>query len=232
MACTLWWLGHSAFRLESPTGLRLYVDPWLENPDCPEAERSPAGVDAIALTHGHHDHVGQALELWGRFRPQIVAPYDLRAWLEGRGLPRNKALAPNKGGTVTVGDLSISITDARHSSGTPDGGYGGEAVGLIVRARDGTCIYFAGDTCAFLDMQLIGRLHRPDLAVLPIGGHFTMGPAEARLALELLGAKRCLPCHYRTTFDPLLPGKPAQLRALAEGACEVIELAPGESVRV
>jgi L-ascorbate metabolism protein UlaG (beta-lactamase superfamily) len=230
MSCTLTWLGHSAFRVDSPTGFRLYVDPYLDGGDCPPAEQEPERVDAIALTHGHFDHVGKTLELWRRHGAAVVAPYDLRWWLEQQGLEPDEALGPNKGGTVSVGDIAISMTDARHSSGAPDGAYGGEAVGLVVRTGQRS-IYFAGDTCAFGDMQLIGRIHRPDLAVLPIGGHYTMGPQEAAIALELLGVMRCVPCHF-SELDPMLPGRPHELRAAAGPAYEVIELTPGQPLTV
>ena len=110
-----------------------------------------------------------------------------------------------------------------------DGAYLGEATGLVLGFENGTTIYFAGDTCVFGDMQLIGRIYSPDVAVLPIGGHFTMDPREAAVALELLGAKRCIPCHYGTF--PLLAGTPEELRGQARDV-EVIALEPGETTTV
>ncbi len=228
MAGTLTWLGHAAFRLDSPGGTRLYIDPWLENPRCPASEREPERVDAIALTHGHSDHVGETLKLAQRFGCPVVALVELRAWLTKQGLPEDMTQAPNKGGTVTVKGITITLTDANHSSSSPDGGYLGEPAGLVVTLEDGTTLYFAGDTNVFGDMQLIGRLYRPQVAVLPIGDHFTMGPKEAALALELLGAPRCVPCHFGTF--PLLSGTPQALRELAPAGVEIVEVEPGGTI--
>ena len=226
---SLTWLGHAAFRLDSPGGKRIYVDPWLQNPNCPENEREPERVDLIALTHGHGDHVGETVELWKRFSCPVVAQVELREWLTGRGLEDDMTESPNKGGTVEQAGIRITITDAKHSSSCDDGTYAGEAAGLVLELDGGTKVYFAGDTCVFGDMQLIGRIYEPELAVLPIGGHFTMDPREAAVALELLGVKRCVPCHYGTF--PLLAGTPDELRKLASGV-EVLSPEPGESVDI
>jgi L-ascorbate metabolism protein UlaG (beta-lactamase superfamily) len=227
MAGELTWLGHSAFRLDTPGGKRVYVDPWLSNPKCPEGERNPERVDLIALTHGHSDHVGETVELWERFKPPVVAVVELRGWLAQQGVEENIAHAPNKGGTVAVAGVKITFTDAKHSSSAGDLTYLGEPAGLVFTLEDGYTIYFAGDTNVFGDMQLIGRLYEPDLAVLPIGDHYTMGPREAALAIELLGVKRIVPCHYGTF--PLLAGNPDQLQEQGVDA-EIIAVAPGESV--
>jgi L-ascorbate metabolism protein UlaG (beta-lactamase superfamily) len=235
MATRLTWLGASAFRLTTAAGAQIYFDPWLENSDCPADERSPIRVDMIILSHGHFDHVGQTLALWKTFRPKVVAPQDVRRWLEKRGVERDDRLGPDMGGTILVGDATISLTDARHSGGSPEGDYGGAPCGFVLRLPDTPSLYFAGDTCTFGDMQLIGRMHRPDIAILPIGGHYTMDPAGAALALELLGVKRCIPCHYRYFADPpppraVLPGKPHHLRALVPDDVEIIAPAPGETI--
>jgi L-ascorbate metabolism protein UlaG (beta-lactamase superfamily) len=228
MAPPLTWLGHAAFRLDSPGGKRVYVDPWLTgNPACPDGEREPERVDLIALTHGHGDHVGDTVALWEEFKPPVVALVELRGWLALQGVEANMAHAPNKGGTVDVDGIKLTLTDAHHSSSTEDGTYAGEPAGIVMELEDGFSIYFAGDTNAFVDMQLIGRIYEPDVAVLPIGDHFTMGPREAAVALELLGVKRCVPCHYGTF--PLLHGTPDELRALAPGV-EILATAPGETI--
>jgi L-ascorbate metabolism protein UlaG (beta-lactamase superfamily) len=223
---SLTWLGHASFRVDTPNGKRIYVDPWLGNPKCPEAEKEPERIDVIALTHGHSDHVGETVELTKKFSPEVVAMIELKAWLKGKGAAVDDTPGPNKGGTVDVDGVRFTLTHAFHSSSGDDGAYTGEAAGLIVTAENGTKIYFAGDTCAFSDMQLIQRIYEPDLAVLPIGDHFTMGPKEAAVALELLGVKRCVPCHYGTF--PLLTGTPAELRELAPNV-EIVELEPGET---
>jgi L-ascorbate metabolism protein UlaG (beta-lactamase superfamily) len=122
MAVPLTWLGHAAFRLDSPGGTRTYVDPWLkENPMCPESEKEPERVDLIALTHGHGDHVGDAVELWKKFEPPVVALVELRKWLVDQGLPADMSRSPNKGGTVRIGEIKLTLTDAHHSSSTSDG---------------------------------------------------------------------------------------------------------------
>jgi L-ascorbate metabolism protein UlaG (beta-lactamase superfamily) len=226
------WLGHGSFRVDSPGGKRIYLDPWLGNPKCPESEKQPERIDLILLTHGHDDHVGETVELVQQFECPVVALLELRGWLSTKGVPENVAHAPNKGGTVDVDGVKITLTNAYHSSSTFDNGtflYLGEAAGLVVEMENGTKLYFAGDTCVFGDMQLIGRIYEPDVVVLPIGDHYTMGPKEASVALELLGAKRCIPCHYGTF--PLLHGTPDQLRALAPNV-DVIAQEPGETVEV
>ena len=226
---SLTWLGHAAFRLDSPGGKRIYVDPWLQNPSCPENEREPERVDLIALTHGHGDHVGETVELWKRFSCPVVAQVELREWLSGQGLDEDMTESPNKGGTVEKAGVKITMTDAKHSSSTDDGAYAGEAAGLVLELDGGAKVYFAGDTCVFGDMQLIGRIYEPDVAVLPIGGHFTMDPREASVALELLGVKRCVPCHYGTF--PILAGTPEQLRKLAPNV-DVLSPEPGETIEL
>jgi len=229
MARSLTWLGHASFRIDTPEGKRVYVDPWLGNPKCPDGEKDPERVDLIALTHGHGDHVGETVDLAKRFECPVVAMLELREWLAGQGLPEKDEEAPNKGGTVQAAGIKITLTDANHSSSAPDGSYAGEPAGLVLELEDGFKLYFAGDTNVFGDMQLIGRLYSPDVAVLPIGDHFTMGPKEAAVALELLGTNRCVPCHYGTF--PLLHGTPDQLRELAPDA-DIVALEPGETVEL
>ena len=223
------WLGHASFRIESPGGKRIYVDPWLDNPNCPGSEREPERVDLIALTHGHDDHVGNTVELAQRFDCPVVALVELRGWLAGRGVPENMAHAPNKGGTVEIDGVRVTLTDANHSSSVYEDGsflYLGEPAGLVLELENGFTLYFAGDTNVFGDMQLIARIYEPDDAILPIGDHYTMGPREAAVALELLGVRSCIPCHYGTF--PLLHGTPDQLRELTD--VEVLAPAPGETV--
>jgi L-ascorbate metabolism protein UlaG (beta-lactamase superfamily) len=223
------WLGHASFRLDSPEGKRIYVDPWLSNPKCPDSEKEPERVDVIALTHGHGDHVGETVELSKQFEPEIVALVELKGWLGNQGANVGEMPGPNKGGTVEAAGVKFTLVNAFHSSSSDDGDYLGEAAGLVIELENGTKLYFAGDTCVFGDMSLIGRIYQPEVAILPIGGHFTMGPREAGVALELLGTKRCIPCHYGTF--PLLAGTPDELRRHASGV-DVIELQPGETATV
>jgi L-ascorbate metabolism protein UlaG (beta-lactamase superfamily) len=227
----LTWLGHNAFRFDTPGGKRVYIDPFLDNPKCPESEKEPERVDLIALTHGHDDHVGSTVQLAQQFDCPVVALVELRGWLSLQGLSEDATQAFNKGGTVERDGIKVSMTDARHSSGSFENGqfiYLGEPCGFVIEVENGTKLYFAGDTNVFMDMQLIGRIYEPDLAILPIGDHFTMGPREAAIALELLGVKRCVPCHYGTF--PLLTGTPEQLRELTD--VELLVLDPGETITV
>ncbi len=227
---TLTWLGHASFRLDTPGGKRIYVDPWLDgNPKCPEAEKQPERCDIVAVTHGHGDHTGAAVVLGQRFEPRLVCMNELGYLLEQSGFPNGSSGGMNKGGTVDVNGIRFTMTNAFHSS-SYDGNYAGEPAGLVVALEDGTTVYFAGDTCVFGDMQLIGRIYQPSIAVLPIGDHYTMGPREAAVALELLGAKRCVPCHWGTF--PLLTGTPAALREHAPAGVEIVDVEPGGTVQL
>ena len=232
MATELTWLGHSAFRLDSPGGKRIYVDPFLHgNPKCPESELEPERCDLITLTHGHADHVGDAVAIAQKFSCPVVAQVELRGWLSQNGLSQDSSQAVNKGGTVEVGGVKLSMTHANHSSSVFAEGqfvYTGESCGYVIELEDGSKVYFAGDTNVFGDMSLIGRIYAPDVAVLPIGDHYTMGPREAAVAVELLGVVRIVPCHYGTF--PLLTGTPDELRKLVADGIEILSPEPGETV--
>jgi L-ascorbate metabolism protein UlaG (beta-lactamase superfamily) len=228
---TLTWLGHASFRLDTASGKRIYVDPFLNgNPKCPENEKTPERVDVIALTHGHGDHVGDTVSLAKQHGATVVALVELAGWLGKQGVDEDKLLNPNKGGTVDVDGVKFTLTHAFHSGSAPDGSYAGEPSGVIVKTEDDKTLYFAGDTNVFGDMQLIGRIYEPDVAVLPIGDHFTMGPKEAAVAVELLGVKRVVPCHWGT-FG-LLTGTPEEFEKLAPSGVTIETMQPGESVTV
>jgi L-ascorbate metabolism protein UlaG (beta-lactamase superfamily) len=224
------WFGHSTFLLRTPGGARVFFDPWLtENPACPEPLKRPPKADVILVSHGHADHMGDLVVTARESGAPVVAAVELCEWLARKGIQRVSPM--NKGGSQEVAGLRITMTDARHSSGYAEHGqmvYMGEAAGYVVRLEDGRTIYYAGDTCLFGDMRLIGELYRPEIAFLPIGDRFTMDPAAAARACELLGVRQVVPMHWGTF--PVLTGTPAQLVPLVERlGVHVLELRPGET---
>jgi L-ascorbate metabolism protein UlaG (beta-lactamase superfamily) len=224
------WLGHSTFLLRTPGGKRLLFDPWLtNNPACPERLKKPPQVDLILASHGHSDHIEDLVRCARISGATVVAIYELCDWLGRKGIQHTAPM--NKGGSQEIAGLVVTMTDARHSSGFVDGGqmvYMGEPCGFVIRLEDQRTIYFAGDTDLFGDMRLIGEIHRPEIAFLPIGDRFTMGPEGASRACALLGVKQVVPMHWGTF--PLLTGTPAALEALVEPrGVEVLELQPGET---
>jgi L-ascorbate metabolism protein UlaG (beta-lactamase superfamily) len=224
---TLTWLGHASFRLDTDGGKRIYVDPFPDGPTFPSGEKDPERADAIYVTHGHGDHVAGVASFQQKTGAKVLGMVELCAWLSQNGVDESNLVAFNKGGTVDHEGVRFTMTNAFHSSAAPDGTYAGEPTGVVLRFDDRS-LYFAGDTCVFGDMQLIARLYKPQVAVLPIGDHFTMGPEEAALALELLGNPRCVPCHWGTF--PLLTGTPERLAELTSATVE--RLQPGDSVEL
>jgi L-ascorbate metabolism protein UlaG (beta-lactamase superfamily) len=222
------WLGHSTFLLKTPGGKRVILDPWLEgNPSCPDAMKKPPKVDLILVSHGHSDHMDDAIAVARESGAPVVGIFELCVWLESKGVANT--LPMNKGGSVEVAGLRVTMTDARHSAGYEAGGVMlnmGDPAGYVVRLEDGMTIYFAGDTSLFGDMRLIGEIYSPQIAFLPIGDRFTMGPDAAARACELLGVRQVVPMHWGTF--PLLTGTPAQLKALVKNV-DVLELRPGDT---
>jgi L-ascorbate metabolism protein UlaG (beta-lactamase superfamily) len=226
------WLGHAAFLIESPKGARIAIDPFVaNNPKFPKGF-DYGRVDAIAATHGHSDHFGDdAIALARTTGAMVIGVYELALFAASRGIAKTSGM--NKGGAQSVSGVEFRMVPADHSSGAArDEGvlYAGEPCGYVMTFEDGFCIYHAGDTNVFLDMALVAELYAPDLALLPIGGFYTMGPREAAKACELLKAPRVIPMHFGTF--PALSGSPAALRdqlALRKLSTEVIELAPGGS---
>ncbi len=228
----LTWLGHATFRIETAEGKTIYVDPWvMSNPLCPQAEKAVKKADALVITHGHFDHIADAVKIGKELKPTVVGIFELCMWLQKKGV---ETVSPmNKGGTQTVAGVKVTMTHAIHSCGIQedDGSivYGGEACGYVLELPGGIKVYHAGDTGVFSDMAIIRELYAPEIAMLPIGDHFTMGPREAAYACELLQPKYVIPMHFGT-FPPLV-GRPAQLKELlgATGP-EVVELQAGETL--
>jgi L-ascorbate metabolism protein UlaG (beta-lactamase superfamily) len=224
------WLGHATFLLKTPGGKRILFDPWVTgNPSSPPDAKKIGDLDLILVTHGHSDHTGDAVAIGRSSGAQTIAPYEVSLWLQKKGLKNVTGMNP--GGTLDVLGLSITMVPAIHSSSVEEDGqivYLGVATGYVVTFEDGLTIYYAGDTSLFGDMRLIGELYHPQIAFLPIGDLYTMGPAQAAKASELLGVKQIVPMHYGTF--PALTGTPAKLRELVSPrGVQVLELKPGET---
>jgi L-ascorbate metabolism protein UlaG (beta-lactamase superfamily) len=235
---TFTWNGHSCWEVETPGGRALVFDPFLANPNSPKAHQDVARCDVMLVSHGHFDHFGDALAIASRTRPAWPCIHELSLWLGRNYAHKDTIIGMNKGGTVEVAGVKVTMVRADHSAGDFMGGsetpvYLGEPVGFIVEVENGFRFLFAGDTDVFGDMRLIGERYRPELALLPIGGHFTMDPVGAAQAVELLGVKHVLPMHYGTF--PALAGTPDQLReALAARGLSDVEVhapRPGDTVR-
>jgi L-ascorbate metabolism protein UlaG (beta-lactamase superfamily) len=223
------WLGHATFLVTTPGGKRVLFDPWMTgNPKSPDSAKKLGHLDLILVTHGHSDHTGDVIPVARESGAQVVAPFELSLYFQKKGLQNVTGMNP--GGTLQALGLSITMVQAFHSSSIEDEGkvmYAGVATGYVVKLEDGVTLYFAGDTALFGDMRLIGELYQPQIAFLPIGDFYTMGPEQAAKAVELLGVKQVVPMHYGTF--PVFTGTPAKLRELLGGRAEVMELKPGET---
>lgn len=227
---TITYAGHSAV-LAQLGGKTIAIDPWLRgNPLCPPSLQSPKDIDIIVLSHGHSDHASDAARVQKATGALLAATYELAMIMIGEGVPSDKVLPMNKGGSVTIDGLEIRLTNAYHSSSydTKNGTvYAGEACGVIVSSGS-ACVYHAGDTALFTDIKLIGDAFKPDIALLPIGDRFTMGPEEAAQAAAWTQCKVAVPIHYKT-FE-LLTGTYGEFaQACRKLGVETKELAPGES---
>jgi len=234
MSLSITWLGHSTFLLQFPNGQRVVTDPWLGNPNCPPQFAKPESlkpVDLILVSHGHSDHTGDVVGLSRATNAPVVCLFELGDYFVEKGLKDVRDMGI--GGTQTVGDFTITMTNAVHSGSIVDAGrivYLGGAAGFVVRVTGAPTIYFAGDTALFGDMKIIGEIYKPQIAFLPIGDHYTMGPDTAALAAEWLGVRQVVPMHWGTF--PLLTGTPEMLKErLAGKRIEVLELRPGETAK-
>jgi L-ascorbate metabolism protein UlaG (beta-lactamase superfamily) len=226
------WLGHGTWKVRSAKGKDVLIDPWvMNNPVTPDKLKTVDKCDLMLITHGHFDHIHDAVEIARRTKPTIVCNHEIGVWLGSKGLDGEKIIGGNQGGTIDVDGIQVTLVHAEHSCGiTDDGGivYGGQACGFVIEFENGFTVYFAGDTDVFGDMAVIAELGKFDAAFLPIGGFYTMGPERAAKAVSLLGVKTVVPMHFGTF--PILAGRPDQLQELVGNAVKVLDIKPGDTV--
>jgi L-ascorbate metabolism protein UlaG (beta-lactamase superfamily) len=216
----LTWLGHACVLLKGSK--KILIDPFIEGGSV--LDTTP---DLVAVTHGHGDHMGETVAL----AKKTIAITEIAKYLKSKGLPVE---GMNIGGTITVDGVSFTMTPAAHSSWIEEAGTGycgGTAAGFVI-SMDGITVYHAGDTGLFSDMKLIGDLYHPDVALLPIGGRYTMGTAEAMMAAQFIGANQVIPIHYNT-WDKIAADPHSFKRALEKTTdIRVNVLQPGESIEI
>jgi len=226
------WVGHGTWKVRSAKGKEILIDPWvMNNPAAPENLKTVDKCDVILITHGHFDHIHDAVEIARHTKPTIVCNHEIGVWLGSKGLDGDKIVAANIGGQVEVEGIKVTLVHAEHTCGITENGhliYGGEACGFVIEFENGFTVYFAGDTDVFGDMSLIAELGKFDVAFLPIGGFYTMGPERAAKAVSLLGVKTVVPMHFGTF--PILSGNPSQLQELVGNSVRVLDIKPGDTV--
>ncbi len=226
------WVGHGTWKVRSAKGKDVYIDPWvMNNPVAPDGLKRVERCDLMLITHGHFDHVYDALEIAKATKPKIVTNFEIGAWLASKGIDGESIIGGNQGGTIDVDGIKVTLVHAEHSCGISDGDkvlYGGNACGMVIEFENGFTIYFAGDTDVFGDMALIAELNQFDVAFLPIGDFYTMGPHRAAKAVSLLRVKTVVPMHFGT-FPPLI-GRPKALQELVGPGVKVLDINPGDTV--
>ncbi len=233
---TLTWLGHASVLLTSKSGTRVIFDPWLENPKMPADLGDLGELDLIAVTHGHFDHMASVIPLAIATGATVICVPEMAAYFASAGL--SDVVEMNKGGTFRTKDLAFTMVGADHSCGIHGGEnapsiYGGNPVGYVITlpAGEGGPVYISGDTNVFSDMAIVRDLYAPELGLMPIDGHYNMGPREAAYAINLLGLTRFAPYHYGTF--PQLAGTPAELAthlAAAHSSTTLVDWQPGQSL--
>lgn len=222
------WLGHATVLVQTPGGTHILIDPFIGgNPKYPKTYKLPDKIDYVLLTHGHGDHISDAVPVAKQHGSKVVAIYELASFVGSKGV--KDTIGMNMGGSVELGDVLATMVDAKHSAGAEDEQgvhYAGVAAGFVIQVKNGPVLYHAGDTTVFGDMKLIAELYHPEVAMLPIGGFYTMGPKEAAVAVRLLSPKVVLPIHFGT-FPPL-KGTPKELEALVGESTKVVHWQPGE----
>ena len=227
MATQITWLGHNCWSIET-AGKTVLLDPFLNDSPTAPTKADAVKADFILLSHGHEDHVGDSIAIAKRTGAPVIANFEVTQWLKKKGVAGDKLVAMNPGGGIQQPFGHVKFTIAHHSSSMPDGSYGGVPGGFLLGLND--CrVYFACDTALFLDMKVIGG-GGLDLAVLPIGDVFTMGPDDSIDAIKFLNPKRVAPCHYNT-WSPIVQDAPAWAeRVRSHTGAEPIVIEPGGKI--